>query len=227
LTIHEDMRDAGPGTAPSGKDSALLALLTDERQAVSRELHDNIAHAIAAALRNMEIGDMCQERNPKWAQVKRHQAMAAAQLALDSSRDLASRLRDPLPSEVRRPPTDRPSPAGPRTRQDGVAPDTGGNMATSSLMREMFIIVREAVFNAVTHAAAERVTVEVSLSGNVVVASIEDNGKGLDIEKASAPVNSGLWSMRERAGLIHGDLEINSVPRRGTQIQVTVPLPRE
>jgi signal transduction histidine kinase len=56
---------------------------------------------------------------------------------------------------------------------------------------------------------------------------IEDDGRGFETG-AAAPQSAngfGLVSMRERATLVGGELEIDSTPGAGTSIFVRVPLP--
>jgi signal transduction histidine kinase len=59
-----------------------------------------------------------------------------------------------------------------------------------------------------------------------VVASVRDNGRGFDVATAQVHAERtkhlGLVSMRERAGLEHGVLDITSVPGQGTQVRVSI-----
>ena len=57
---------------------------------------------------------------------------------------------------------------------------------------------------------------------------IEDDGRGFEPDGLAAPQGAagfGLVSMRERATLVGGQLEIDSTPGAGTSIFVRVPLP--
>ena len=52
--------------------------------------------------------------------------------------------------------------------------------------------------------------------------SVEDDGQGFEDAVCNGGV--GLRSMRERAGLLDGDLKLDCEPGRGTRVEVSVPL---
>jgi signal transduction histidine kinase/ligand-binding sensor domain-containing protein len=84
-------------------------------------------------------------------------------------------------------------------------------------------IVQEALRNAVCHAAANTINVEVTCSDqNVVRIRICDNGCGFDLETASRkPHHMGLANMRERAESIGAALHVRTSPGQGTEIEIT------
>ena len=68
--------------------------------------------------------------------------------------------------------------------------------------------MQEAVTNAVRHAGASRVEIDVSEADGVLHARVRDDGRGFD---PGAPRDGfGLTGMRERVALLHGELEIAS-----------------
>jgi signal transduction histidine kinase len=87
----------------------------------------------------------------------------------------------------------------------------------------VYRVVQESLTNAVRHARAERVEVDVRDRGDEVRVSICDDGKGFDVD---APARGfGLSGMRERIALAGGRLEISSSDA-GTQIEAAVPASR-
>jgi signal transduction histidine kinase len=58
---------------------------------------------------------------------------------------------------------------------------------------------------------------------------LEDNGKGFDVQQATAAVSAnqglGLITMQERARMLGGNLEIRSLEGQGTRISLTLALP--
>jgi signal transduction histidine kinase len=99
-----------------------------------------------------------------------------------------------------------------------------------NLRTPIFRILQEAGSNAITHGEADRVTVCLSKTRGALELSIEDNGKGFDPGALSGmrKLNRGLGlqSMRERAELTCGILEIKSAPGKGTQVRVRWPASR-
>ncbi len=53
--------------------------------------------------------------------------------------------------------------------------------------------------------------------------AVSDNGSGFDPERSRDHASLGLASMRERVRLLHGQLDIESTPGRGTTVVAWVP----
>jgi two-component system NarL family sensor kinase len=96
------------------------------------------------------------------------------------------------------------------------------------LAGDLFRITQEAVVNAGRHAGAKTVAVSLRQVGDEVELRVADDGSGFDEEDPFAdtePGHLGLASMRERAELIGGHLDIES-SARGTRVLVRAPLPK-
>jgi signal transduction histidine kinase len=92
---------------------------------------------------------------------------------------------------------------------------------------DLFRIAQEAVVNAGRHANASRVELSLRTLGAQVELRVADDGRGMDgngVLARAEPGHLGLASMRERAELMDGVLEIESSDR-GTRVLVRVPLP--
>ena len=87
---------------------------------------------------------------------------------------------------------------------------------------ELLRIVQEALTNARKHSGAENVRVELKAEGDDLVVEVEDDGQGFEPDTISAGV--GLRSMRERAAVLGGKLEVESEPGRGTRVRLRTPL---
>jgi two-component system NarL family sensor kinase len=93
---------------------------------------------------------------------------------------------------------------------------------------DLFRIVQEAVVNAGRHAQADTVSINLRSVGRLVELRVTDNGHGFmngDPFGTDAPDHFGLASMRERAELLDGELDIET-SERGTRVLVRVPLRR-
>ena len=85
---------------------------------------------------------------------------------------------------------------------------------------ELFRITQEALNNAIRHANATRITVEVRL-GDAMRLSVTDDGVGFDPESVAARGKRlGLTSMLERAQSLGATLAVDSAPGRGTRVIV-------
>ena len=95
---------------------------------------------------------------------------------------------------------------------------------TPEMTNDLFRIAQEAVVNVGRHADASRVELSLRSVDSQVELRVADDGKGFDgARPASEPGHLGLQSMRERAELIDGELEIES-SSRGTRVLVRAPL---
>src|SRR5207344_892442 len=92
----------------------------------------------------------------------------------------------------------------------------------------LFRILQEALQNIEKHARAGSVTVRLSQRGAMVQLVVRDDGIGFDPEHheggRDARGGLGLLGMRERASNAGGTLEVRSVRRAGTEIDVRIPV---
>ena len=88
----------------------------------------------------------------------------------------------------------------------------------------LFRVLQEALQNTIKHSGSRRF--QVLLRGQVdnVELTVQDSGAGFDPGEAMRGRGLGLTSMRERLGLVGGQLSIHSELGRGTTIQARVPL---
>ncbi|WKZ40726.1 MAG: GAF domain-containing sensor histidine kinase [Anaerolineales bacterium] len=98
----------------------------------------------------------------------------------------------------------------------------------------IFYIIEEAVNNARKHAASETITVSLQqYDTGVVLLEIADNGVGFDVQSMTETYDKrsssslGMVNLRERAELVNGLLQIDSAPKKGTKVQVYIPLTEE
>lgn len=85
-------------------------------------------------------------------------------------------------------------------------------------------IGQEAVTNAIKHAGAQHLRVELSYVSDSVKLRVQDNGCGFDSSHGSPNGHFGLIGMRERVTQMGGQLSITSRQNEGTEIMVEVPL---
>lgn len=89
----------------------------------------------------------------------------------------------------------------------------------------VYRVVQEALTNVARHAQVSEAVVAVWISGLQVVVSIEDQGRGFDLDAAlAARRSSGLAGMQERVALLGGRMLIDSAPGQGTRVLAELPL---
>ncbi|MCK8490890.1 sensor histidine kinase [Spirosoma sp. RP8] len=97
----------------------------------------------------------------------------------------------------------------------------------------LYRITQEAISNAVRHAHPSHIHIELIERQNYVHLIVSDDGRGFRPENQRSKLShqtqdgrapsQGLHNMQERAKLLNGKLKINSVPGKGTKVQVSIP----
>jgi signal transduction histidine kinase len=88
----------------------------------------------------------------------------------------------------------------------------------------IFLIVKEALTNALKHAAASEVRVQAKVPANTLEILVQDDGKGFDSASLAESTRNGLGNMRRRAEAIGGRLKLQSAPGQGTSVKLSVNL---
>jgi signal transduction histidine kinase len=90
----------------------------------------------------------------------------------------------------------------------------------------IYRVVQEALTNAVKHASARRIDVEVREADDAVDIVVRDDGQGFDAATAACSEGFGLLGMRKRIALVGGTLAVVSSPGEGTEVRARVPVRR-
>lgn len=202
----------------------------DERRRISRELHDRVAHSIVVFFRNLELHEMyADKKDSQRAKEKLELAKRTAQDALRSTRELSSELRrTSVEGGLEVALSDYLRAAAPRGVEARVSAKGDESQIALELRDQLFLILREAARNALAHSGARTIRVGFSVAEDRFEASIEDDGRGFEPEEVTTRSGggTGLASMKERASLLGGALALESLPGKGTRIELSVPLPK-
>src|SRR5262245_39350192 len=94
----------------------------------------------------------------------------------------------------------------------------------------LYRVVQECLTNAIKHAQARSVRVELERDVRHVCLWVKDDGRGFKPEQAPADGGSGglgLKNIAERVRILNGELRINTRPEAGTTIGVWIPIPSD
>jgi two-component system sensor histidine kinase UhpB len=208
----------------------VLAAQEDERKRIARELHDETAQGLATLLVRLKILERAKTEPEMRGQIDELRELTAE--TLEAVRKLAVELRPATLDDLglvaalegytdayssRIPIQVAFSSPGFDSRQERLAPQ---------VELVLYRVVQEALTNVAKHAAASEVRVELCRRSDEVVATVEDDGYGFDVEDVmrSRERGLGLFGMQERMALVHGQLVIDSAPGRGTHIYARVPM---
>lgn len=196
----------------------------EERNRLARELHDSVTQSLYSLTlfagvaqrliqsgRVQEVGGYITEMSE------------AAQQALKEMRLLVHKLRPPILQQAGlvRALQNRLSAVEVRA---GIKTDliiARDFHVEPELEEVLYQVVQESLNNALKHARATEVTVEITRESNgCVFLWVRDNGRGFDWETAVSAGGLGLTSMRERVEAIGGTISYSSHPGEGTAIAV-------
>ncbi|WP_213453316.1 sensor histidine kinase [Rhizomonospora bruguierae] len=199
----------------------------EERLRIARELHDRIGHGIGLILQHLDMYRVLLDRDPERARAKLAAATDAVGEAMYATQQLSAELRrSGLSGGIEyalRSYVEAAVPSAIHTKITVCADVLG---LPQVLSEEVYLILREAVRNAVRHAGATHIEVSVDVTESELVASVTDDGRGFEPDLVADPHGHGLRSMSERAALLQGVLSISSRVHRGTTVDVRVPLVR-
>lgn len=88
----------------------------------------------------------------------------------------------------------------------------------------LFRIVQELVNNALKHAKAKQLTIQLNRTEDSLNLTVEDDGIGFDMEQKKAGEGMGLKNLEARAAKLKGVYQVDSKPGRGTISIVEIPL---
>lgn len=196
----------------------------DERHRIARELHDRLGEGMSVALRQLDLHEVDSELGPAMPAPRVAMARQALTETMRRLRLMISGLRQDsirsLEKALVRCIDSADADAEVRLRVSGDE-----RWAPPPVIDEAFLIIREAVRNALAHGSPRLVLIGVALAPHEMLAWVEDDGTGFRQARDSGSAGTGLASMRERAAMLGGRLRIASVPGKGTVVELLVPLP--
>ncbi|MDO7886656.1 sensor histidine kinase [Hymenobacter cheonanensis] len=211
----------------------LIAAQDEEREALARELHDALAPGLTAlhlAWQGRSVRQALAHRAALLAEAHEHTEALLRQLRHDV-RTLSQALL-PNPPGGEQPPLSEAVVLLTETlslTDDGPVVACYCDPATASLPRPVqqaaYRIVAELLHNALRHAQAQHVHVEVQRFPASLRLNVRDNGRGFD-PRSPAPRRGGLGlrGVRVRAGYLRGQVLVSTQPGRGTVITVELPV---
>jgi signal transduction histidine kinase len=202
------------------------------RADIARDLHDDVGGDLSSISMLSEAADRQLVSRPE-------EARALLRLIGESSRQVLSNMRQIVWTLRETPTVPQPAaePLGCRLRETAEAlfehqstqlhldlPAPAAVVALpADLCRDLYLLYKEALHNAVRHAAARNIYVTLHLTDDQLRLHVADDGVGFAIAHVPAGSN-GLASMHQRAADMGGSLSITSEPGRGTSCMLAVAL---
>ncbi len=197
----------------------------EERQRLSRELHDSVTQALysvnlyaEAARRALKSGktDVALENLKSLREMTREALLEMRLLVFElhpsilEKEGLVAALQARLAAVEGR--------SGLKT---GISVE-GERRLPLSIEEELYRIAQEGLANSVKHAKARSIKIDLRYTEKDVCMELCDDGAGFDLQAADGSGGLGLRGIRERARKLGADLSIESSPGTGTRLRVIV-----
>ncbi|MFA6566875.1 MAG: ATP-binding protein [Victivallales bacterium] len=91
----------------------------------------------------------------------------------------------------------------------------------NELAAAVYRICQESVMNSIRHSGASEINVSLNWNNDDIILEVVDNGKGFNVDTACDTGNLGIKGMTERAEHCGGGLDVESAPGRGTRVVFT------
>jgi len=196
-----------------------------ERQRIARELHDTLAQGLSGIILQLEaVTAYLEADNPGRAGEIIDMSMMKARQTLSEAREVIDDLRNQQPENWSLRNFIYAEAAAFRLKSGmSFSIDIDADYCDRPEHGQHLIkIIAEGLGNCAEHSKADNVSLRLSGSGEEFVLKISDDGKGFDPESVEGG-HYGLLGMRERAQILGGELIVESIPGRGTELIVAVP----
>jgi len=212
----------------------ILNAQENERQMISRELHDSVAQDLSSIKIALETLFDKKSVIPDEVYQKISGFSQMVQRSISTVRNLAYDLR---PAELTELGLIRTLSA----YCEEFARNTGINVKffSAGIQKSMldsfaeiniYRLIQESLSNVRKHAEAGQVTIRMVAAYPNIILRVEDDGKGFDVEaRARARASEherriGLDSMKERVSLLRGKMTVQSYPMKGTKLVIKFPI---
>ena len=191
----------------------------EERNRLARDLHDSVKQQIFAI--SMQVGAI---------KVLLGRDVNAAKKRLDETELLVHRAQQELTTLIKEL---RPAPLQGKGLVEALRDYIPQWMQQTGIIAKLQIeehqtlprVVEEALFrvgqeslsNVVRHSYATLIHIKLTVNGNTVTLTVEDNGRGFDSTQSNEQ-GVGLHSMQERMRALGGDVRLESSPGKGTSV---------
>jgi signal transduction histidine kinase len=201
----------------------LVSAQEGERRAISRELHDEVGQSLGALL--MEVDHLAAMLGPDGVFRERLDRMRPlVENCVSVVRNISLLLRPSMLDDLGLVAA-LDWQAREVAKRSGLTVDIVEKNVSDTLPEEyktcVYRVVQEALSNCSKHAGAKRVRIIVRQELERLLLTIEDDGKGFDVQRVRG---LGLIGMSERVTHLSGTFEAKSQKGRGTHLRIELPL---
>jgi two-component system sensor histidine kinase DegS len=217
----------GKGTSGAAETVEMIIRAQEaERQRLSRQMHDGPAQALSNFILQTEIASRLFEIDQAKAKEELANLKTSASSTFQKVRDFIFELRPMMLDDLGLAPTlNRYVEALKSQTNIDIRFNTSGMEERLESYIEVMIFrsVQELLGNVIRHSQATQVKVQMDAASGEVKVSVDDNGKGFNVETLSETTGMGLKVIKDRVDMIGGEMDIDSVPGQGTRVSFSMP----
>jgi NarL family two-component system sensor histidine kinase LiaS len=210
---------------------AATAAVLEERQRISRELHDRVLQLLSSVKLRAEVcrseflgKGQSLERELETIEREVEKAITEIRNLLAENQNTAELKAGTLERRL-------------RAELEIFRARTGFNINFQCkvtardlpyvIEKELYFTLREAVLNAVRHSRASELNLSLQQTPRAFEATLRDNGVGFDLSSVEGDSHYGLSGMRERVQNVGGQFMIQTAPGKGTEISIVIPIAKK
>jgi len=205
----------------------VIAAQEAERARLSRELHDDLGHQLAAL--RLELDWLIKKRPHGLTPEDLGTIMGMVTTATAELRRICKGIRPMIPDYM-----------GLALAMEALVDDFRAHSATQILMDlhpvrnaafdpdiaiNLYRMLQETLTNIARHSRAGHVSIRFGEQDGQLALDVRDDGIGMPDPDSAESRGLGIVGMRERAALCGGSVVIDSTPGRGARVQVRIPAP--
>jgi len=214
------------GKGPLASVEMLVNAQEAERQRLSRQMHDGPAQALSNFILQTEIAMRLLEVDPVQARDELGSLKASAMGTFQKVRNFIFELRPMMLDDLGLIPTIRRY-ADTFKEQTGLEVNvtvSGDDRRLEPYLEVMvFRATQELMGNAARHSQATLLKLSIDLTDDLIRVSVDDNGKGFDLESVQKGQSLGIKLIRERTEMLGGTFEVDSAAGKGARVMFSLP----
>ncbi len=200
-------------------------ITSQERNRLARELHDTLAHTLAAATVQLEAVQVIWETQPERArQLVQESAVTMRGGLQDTRRALQALRAEPLESVGFVASIQLLAESIQARYKVDTSVETADDIVWLTQEQEhvAYRVVQEALLNSAQHAQAQHIRIKIEETNEILCLTVKDDGTGFDPEAVDSNAHFGVQGIRERADMIGAELSVSSQIGQGTQIKIVL-----
>lgn len=205
--------------------AAMIAGQETERKRIAKDLHDSLGGLLATAKLQLQS---IQNEIEKLTDL---QLFSKAEKLIDNAHEEVRRISHNMMPEIL---TNMGLPAAIEDLAENINSSGGIKVrlyfSDKHLRLEetqeivLYRVVQEIINNTLKHADADNIIIQMTSEDNTHTLTIEDDGKGFDLEKVKAEKGMGLRNIESRVNFLNGKLDLQTSIGGGTSYQIQVPV---